>query len=301
MNGINAKIVLRDLDLIFEGQTFKILIFLNRSELAQKCAEVFCRSHNLSSNGVSAKIALCDIDLPSEGKKLKILIFETVTASAEKCMRVFCRFWYLPSKGSMKKLYYVTLIYFLKVKILDYNIFETVRASAKLCRSFVVFFLHLPSKGVNAKNCTTWPWPIFFVTILKLLFRWKSKNWHKNVLLSFVDFDICHRTVPMRKWYSVFFTYFLKVKSCKCSFTHFISETARAGAKMCQVVCRFVHLPSNAVMAKLVLCDLDLHFDSQKIKMLTSRKRWEVAQTCELIGRVCLIQQNVHAVRFIYS
>ena len=37
--GIISKIVLRDYDLLFEDQTFKMLISMKRWVLAQKCAE----------------------------------------------------------------------------------------------------------------------------------------------------------------------------------------------------------------------------------------------------------------------
>ena len=39
---VSVKMVLRDLDLLFEGHNFKILISLKRYELAKKCVEV-CR------------------------------------------------------------------------------------------------------------------------------------------------------------------------------------------------------------------------------------------------------------------
>ena len=38
-NGVIAKIALRDFDLLFEGQIFKTLISLERSELAQRFTE----------------------------------------------------------------------------------------------------------------------------------------------------------------------------------------------------------------------------------------------------------------------
>ena len=34
--------------------------------------------------------------------------------------------------------------------------------------------------------------------------------------MTFVDFDICHRTASLRKLYSVTLTYFLKVNNFKC-------------------------------------------------------------------------------------
>ena len=64
------KIVLRDLDLLFQRQKSYILIYLTRYELSQKCVEDFCRLRHLPSNVVIAKIALCDLYLLFEYKQL---------------------------------------------------------------------------------------------------------------------------------------------------------------------------------------------------------------------------------------
>ena len=78
------------------------------------------------------------------------------------------------------------------------------------------------------------------------------------------DFDTCRRTVSSRKLYSLTLTYFLKVKN-----KNNISDTVLAGA---------FYLPLNDVIAKIVLCDLDLLFEANKFKILISLERCELAQ-----------------------
>ena len=43
-------------------------------------------------------------------------------------------------------------------------------------------------------------------------------------------------------------------------------------------VCRFWYLTSNGIIAKILLGDLDLHFEVQKLKTFVSLKRWELAK-----------------------
>ena len=48
-------------------------------------------------------------------------------------------------------------------------------------------------------------------------------------------------------------------------------------------MCRLLHLPSNAVIKKIALRDLDLVFEGEKLKIVISLKRLEVAQKwCEM-------------------
>ena len=44
-------------------------------------------------------------------------------------------------------------------------------------------------------------------------------------------------------------------------FNFYISETVRARQKCVRGICRFLHLPSNGVFTKIVLCDLYLHLE----------------------------------------
>ena len=53
-NGLYDKTALCDLELLFEGQNFKIVISLKWYELTQKCARANCRCWHLPSNGVTA-------------------------------------------------------------------------------------------------------------------------------------------------------------------------------------------------------------------------------------------------------
>ena len=73
-NGVNAKIVLRDVDLLFKGHKFKISISLRRWEMAQIPVRIICRFLHLLPNGVNAKIVLRDLDLLVEGNKFNIFL-----------------------------------------------------------------------------------------------------------------------------------------------------------------------------------------------------------------------------------
>ena len=57
-----AKIVLADIDLLFEGQKFRILISLKRWELAQNSSNDFCRCGYLLTNDTVTKITPNDFD-----------------------------------------------------------------------------------------------------------------------------------------------------------------------------------------------------------------------------------------------
>ena len=89
-----------------------------------------------------------------------------------------------------------------------------------------------------------------------------------------VKTDICHRMVSLQKMISVTLTYLLMVKNVNVN----ISEMVRASAKWIGVFCRFLHLSSNDVIAKFVLCDRDILFEGQIFKMLISLKWWELSQ-----------------------
>ena len=73
--------------------------------------------------------------------------------------------------------------------------------------------------------------------------------------MTFVDFNIRHRSTSLRKLYFVTLTYFLKVKNLV---NLYISATVSASAKTCEDICTIWHLPSNGVFAKIAFCDLDL-------------------------------------------
>ena len=88
-------------------------------------------------------------------------------------------------------------------------------------------FWHLPSNGIIAKIVLRDPVILledqtFFNCYISETVRTSTEMWE-----SFVDFDICHRAVLLRKLYSVTLTYFLKVKN-KVN----ISETVWANAEM---------------------------------------------------------------------
>ena len=73
-NGIIFNIVLRDLDLNFEGQNFEISLPRKRRELSQECA-VFYKDWCSSSNGTVVNVALCDLDLHFQGQTFLLCIF----------------------------------------------------------------------------------------------------------------------------------------------------------------------------------------------------------------------------------
>ena len=91
---------------------------------------------------------------------------------------------------------------------------------------------------------------------------------HINVCELFVDFDICHRMVPLRELYSVTVTYFLKVKTKKFN----NSQTVRANAKICLSHLKTLTFAIESFL-KLVLCDLHLYFVDQQLKILISVKQ----------------------------
>ena len=57
-----AKIALRDVDPLFEGNKFEIVTSQKRYGLAQKCVGETCRITYLLANGVIAKNALREFD-----------------------------------------------------------------------------------------------------------------------------------------------------------------------------------------------------------------------------------------------
>ena len=85
------------------------------------------------------------------------------------------------------------------------------------------------------------------------------KQWEllQNVWKSFVEFDIYHRMALLQKLYSMTLTYFLKVKTFKMLISLKRWELVQ---KSVEVICGFLHFPSNGVSAKFVNCDLDLYF-----------------------------------------
>ena len=49
----------------------------------------------------------------------------------------------------------------------------------------------------------------------------------------------------------------------------YISETIRAITQKCvEAICRFLHVPSNVVIAKIALRDLDLLLEVKNVKFL---------------------------------
>ena len=58
---VNAKIVLHDLDLIFECKKLNVYT-MKQEELAQKWVRDICRFLHVQLYGVIAKIVLCDRD-----------------------------------------------------------------------------------------------------------------------------------------------------------------------------------------------------------------------------------------------
>ena len=49
----------------------------------------------------------------------------------------------------------------------------------------------------------------------------------------------------------------------------------------------FDSLPSNGIIAKIILCDVDLLFEGQKFEMLVSLKQWESALKFNYWGNFC--------------
>ena len=58
------------------------------------------------------------------------------------------------------------------------------------------------------------------------------------------------------------------------SVCHLLSFTYHSENQKCKNgFCRFLHLPSNGVIAKIVLCDLDLHLEGQRFELRPSHWR----------------------------
>ena len=73
-NGVTAKTVLCDLDLLFKGQQFKMLISLKRWELAENEQNDFYRFGYLQTNDIIAKFTSNDLDILFEVKKFEMLL-----------------------------------------------------------------------------------------------------------------------------------------------------------------------------------------------------------------------------------
>ena len=103
-----AKIVLRDLDILFEGQIFETLI----SETVRTGAKLLLC---LPSNGFNEEIVFCDLDLLFGGKKFKALIF---LKGIEMHEMIFVDFNICHRIASLLKFYSETLTYFLEVTLI---------------------------------------------------------------------------------------------------------------------------------------------------------------------------------------
>ena len=66
-----------------------------------------------------------------------------------------------------------------------------------------------------------------------------------------------------------------------------ISKTVRAAAKIHETTCRFWYLPSNGLIAKIILHDLDILFQGNKLETLISLVWLVLAQKC--MGRLLYI------------
>ena len=100
--GVIMKIILRDLDLLFEGQTFKFFIYLKREKPAPKFVVYFYICHRMMS---LPKLYLWPMTYS-----------ETVRDSAKKFWKTFADFGIYHSMVSLRKWYYVTTFtYFSKV------------------------------------------------------------------------------------------------------------------------------------------------------------------------------------------
>ena len=81
--------------------------------------------------------------------------------------------------------------------------------------------------------------------------------------MTFVDFDIRHRNTSLRALYSVILTNCLEVTIQDC----YISQTVRTCAKnVWETFVNFLLLPSNGVITKIALRDLDLPLEGQRLE-----------------------------------
>ena len=72
-NGVIAKIVLRDLDLLFEGQIFEMLKYLKRLALVQKCMERLLNIVKFTIKWSQCQNLFRDHDLLFIGKKCETI------------------------------------------------------------------------------------------------------------------------------------------------------------------------------------------------------------------------------------
>ena len=95
--GITANVVLSDLDLTFQGQTFQVV------NLTKKCKHYHCDQEvrYLPANGSTAIVVQHDFDLQLQGHQIwNVKIWKTVKAS-EKCSNWLHGGWNLPSNGTI--------------------------------------------------------------------------------------------------------------------------------------------------------------------------------------------------------
>ena len=88
INGLLAKIVLRDLDLLFKVNNLKRYYLWNGESKRKYACDDFCRFWYMPSNDLRAKIVLPDLDLLFECKQSEIL-----------------RFWYCQQMSPLRILY----------------------------------------------------------------------------------------------------------------------------------------------------------------------------------------------------
>ena len=86
--------------------------------------------------------------------------------------------------------------------------------------------------------------------------------------MTFVDFCICYRMASLRM---LLFNRDLFFRGQTSNVN--ISKIVKASAKLQGDIYKFQHLPSNSIIANVVLFDLDLVFQGQIFQMSISRKR----------------------------
>ena len=91
--------------------------------------------------------------------------------------------------------------------------------------------------------------------------------------MNFVDFDSCHRMVYMRKLHSVTLTYFFVGKKFK---KYIYIKRKEPRAKI-----RGRHLPSNGVIVKILLRDLDLLLE------VTNLKKNDISEMLRVNAEMC--------------
>ena len=102
--------------------------------------------------------------------------------------------------------------------------------------------------------------------------------------MAFIDLDTCHRMAPLWRYYSIT----LNTLSMSNILNVNISKKVRNSLKMWNRTVRFLYLPPNGTIAKVVLCDLDTELPNADFKVKIGNNHYAVPADLPSLYGTCL-------------